>query len=155
FDSLGTTLLFANPSGAALFGFTSTAAAIAASFENTEIAAQIARSADTLRDDGSPRLERLRGMGTAFGRPLICSCSKIFLEAVPAILVVATEVCGPKATLTERARRLIDGLGDVAAFDANGHLLHASADATQQLGGHIALTDVQDRGKTLYVGEGA
>ena len=155
FDRLGTTLLFANPSGAALFGFASTAAAVASSFENTEIAAQIARSANTLRDDGSPRLERLRGMGTPFGRPLICACSKVTTSSAAAILVIAAEPCGPALTLTERARRLIDGHHAVAAFDANGHLLHATASAAKQLGDHTSLIGVQGNGKTLYVGEGA
>ncbi len=154
FSSDGTKVLFANPAGASLFGFTSTSAAIAASFDNTEIAAQIARSAKTLRDDGSPRLERMRGMGTPVSRPLICTCSKISAASAPAILVVAAEACGPALTLQERSYRLIEGMDAVAVFDANGRLLHATAGAAKRLNGTTSLTDVVDSGETLYAGEG-
>ena len=155
FDLSGTKLLFANPSGAALFGFASTNAAMAASFENTEIARQVARSAATLRPDGTPRLERLRGMGMPVGRPLICSCSKVTVASVTAILIAAAESCAPVLTLAERARRLIESDEAVAAFDPDGNLLHATPSAVRHLDGATSLADVNASGETLYVGEGA
>ncbi len=153
FDRSGTRLLFANPSGAALFGFTSSGAAAAASFEKTEIGAQIARSAESLKPDGTPRLERLRGMGIPFGQPVICTCSRVKLGSTAAVLVVATEPCGPAMTLAERASRLIDGPDAIAAFDANGHRLYATGKAAKLLNGITSLTDVRDNGETLYVGQ--
>jgi PAS domain S-box-containing protein len=155
FDHSGTKLLFTNPAGAALFGFASSGAAVAASFDNTEIATQIVRSAATLRDDGSPRLERLRGMGTPFGRPLVCACSKVTVDTVSAIFIAAAEPCGQTLTLAERARRLIDGDDAVAAFDPNGHLLHATSIAAKRLDGVTLLATLNGKGETLYVGEGA
>lgn len=155
FDLSGTKLLFANPAGAALFGFAASSAAMAASFENTEIAKQIARSAATLRQDGTPRLERLRGMGMPFGRPLICTCSKVTVASATAILVIATEPCHPVLTLAERARRLIESKEAVAAFDPDGNLLHATPSAAKRLGGVILLADIPEKGEILYAGEGA
>ena len=155
FDLSGTKLLFANPSGAALFGFASTHAAMAASFENTEIARQVARSAATLRPDGTPRLERLRGMGMPVGRPLICSCSKVTVAYATAILIAAAESCTPVLTLAGRARRLIESDEAVAAFDPDGNLLHATPSAMRHLDGVTSLADVNGRGETLYVGQGA
>ena len=155
FDLSGTKLLFANPSGAALFGFASSGAAIAASFENTEIATQIARSAATLRQDGTPRLDRLRSMGLPSGRSLICACSKVTIASATAILVAAAEPCGPALTLAERARRLIESDEAVAAFDPGGNLLHATPSAANRLDGVTLLADINEEGAPLYVGEGA
>ncbi|WP_183044254.1 PAS domain S-box protein [Pseudorhodoplanes sinuspersici] len=155
FDPSGTKLLFANPAGAALFGFASSSAAMAASFENTDIARQVARSAATLRQDGTPRLERLRGMGMPFGRPLICACSKMTVASATAILVAAAEPCNLCLTLFERARRLIESDEAIAAFDPDGNLLHATPSAARYLAGATLLADVHGRDETLYVGEGA
>lgn len=73
-------ILWANPTGAAIFGAASSAAISTRKFDTGQPAsAQIAQLADTLPPDGSPRLERLRGFGAGIGRALRCACSRIAL----------------------------------------------------------------------------
>jgi PAS domain S-box-containing protein len=58
--------------------------------------------------------------------------------------------------LPERARRLIEGRDvAMAAFGPDGALLHATAEAAQQLKGDERLSDVQDRAEIWSVGENA
>src|SRR5262249_57890366 len=59
----GTRLLFANPTGAAIFDAETPAALAACRFEGSDVAAQVARLATTLPEDGASRFERLRGFG--------------------------------------------------------------------------------------------
>src|SRR5579872_4900634 len=61
-------VLWANPTAAAIFDFASPGALAAHQFEREHpAAAQIARLAGTLPQGGAPRLERLRGFGASFG----------------------------------------------------------------------------------------
>jgi len=132
-------ILWSNPAGAAIFGADTPAAAAALRFDAAHpAAAQIARLAATLTDNGAPRLERLRGFGARAGGMLTCACSRIALhDGSKAVLVVAMERAGPDFSLAERARRLLaDNDSPVAAFGADGTLLHAAP--------AIALGDVHD-----------
>src|SRR6266849_6406052 len=101
-------ILWANPTGAAIFGAATSAASSTRKFDAGQpAAAQIAQLAATLPPDGSPRLERLRGFGAGVGRTLTCACARITLPGnVAAILVSANEPAGPNLTLPERVRRL-------------------------------------------------
>jgi len=135
-------ILWTNPVGAAIFGAASPAALAARHFDAKEqSAAQIARLLGTLRLDGAARLERLRGFGTGLWRALLCSCSRVTLaDHTAGVLVVAMEPAGPALTLAERMRRLYDNSGlAVAAFTADGNLLHATPEGRARLGAATSL----------------
>jgi len=153
FASDGSGLLFANAAGAAALGF--------AKYQDTErfalppdLAARIARSAETLHPGGQPRLERLRGLGAAFGQPLTCTCARIKHETGSALLVAATEAATTTPTLRERARYLIEGNGAAAAFGPDGALIHATADAAHLICSTATVSDLGDGVEMLGVGEG-
>src|SRR4051794_16837429 len=75
-----THLIWADPTGAAIFGAASPAALATRRFDPGQpAAAQVARLAETLPADGTPRLERLRGFGAGVGRALTCNCSRVTL----------------------------------------------------------------------------
>ncbi len=160
FASDGSRLLFANAAGAALLGLAHRRDSSGFPVPQ-DLAARIARSAETLRPDGTPRLERLRGLGTSLGQPLTCTCACLQREAGPAILVAATESAGPVPALAERARYLIEegieGRNAVAAFGPDGSLLHATADALGRIDKAASLRDLDDpvHGiETLKIGNG-
>ena len=122
-------ILWANAAGAALFGAADTSACIQRRFDRTDPrAAQIIRLAATLPSAGSPRLERLRGFGTSFGRALTCACSRVPLPGgKTGVLVTATEPAGSALPLAERVRRLFpDDARPIAVFTPDGSLLHAT-----------------------------
>jgi PAS domain S-box-containing protein len=154
FSSDGARLLFANAAGAATFGITA-GEGTARFVVPADLAARIASSAATLRANGHPRLERLRGLGAAFGQPLTCTCARIESGDGPALLVAATEPTGPAPSLRERARYLLNGSGAAAAFGADGALVYATPDAPQHIGRSTSLGDLGDGIETLHVGTGA
>ncbi|MBI4367562.1 MAG: hypothetical protein HY543_12170, partial [Deltaproteobacteria bacterium] len=136
-----THILWANPSGAAIFDAASPGALAALRFDpHHASAAQIVRLAGTLPHGGAPRLERLRGFGASFGGPLICLCSRIALaenlaDNSAAILVVSTERAGKEQSLPERARRtLADFDRPAAIFTADGELIEALPAARERFG---------------------
>ncbi|MGB2597340.1 MAG: PAS domain-containing protein, partial [Pseudolabrys sp.] len=119
----GKRILWANSTGASIFGAASPMAAAATRFgPRHAAAAQISRLAATLPQGNSPRLERLRGFGARFGGMLVCLCSRITLaDNTMAILVVSTERAGEDMALPERARRLLADVQQPAAiFTADG-----------------------------------
>jgi len=128
-------ILWANPTGAAIFDAVSPAAAASLQFDPHHMsAAQIARLAGTLPHGGAPRLERLRGFGASFGGTLICLCSRVALaDNSAAILVLSTERAGKDLSLPERARRLLTDFEQSAAiFSADGELIEAAATARER-----------------------
>jgi PAS domain S-box-containing protein len=155
FSSDGARLLFANAAGAAMLGLVryDDAARFAVP---RDLAARVARSIETLRPHGHPRLERLRGLGTAFGQPLTCTCARIESASGSTLLVVATEAADPAPTLRERARYLVEGDAAAAAFGADGALVHASASASHLISATTSLADFGrgDGIETLHVGNG-
>lgn len=151
FSSDGSRLVFANATGAALLGY-ARARDAAGTTVPAELGVQIARSAANLNAEGRPRLERLRGLG-AFGRPLTCSFARIALTDGPAILVASAEAVGPAFTPAERARYLIDGAGAAAAFDTDGTLLYATAEAAPY--NAVSLRDLDSTIERLTVGNAA
>jgi signal transduction histidine kinase len=137
-----TRLLWANPTGAAIFDAPTSAAIRASSFGSRGPAAiQVARLAATLRPDGATRFERLRGLGAGAEGVLTCACSCITLpDHTHAILVAATERAGDDLPLTERVRRLLAQCSaPIAAFSSEGNLIHASPAAQLRLGGATSL----------------
>src|SRR4051794_9749808 len=75
-----TRILWANPTGAAIFGTSTSAAVSARVFDGGQpAAAQIVELAARLPDDGSPRIEHLRGFGGGVESALACECSRIVL----------------------------------------------------------------------------
>jgi PAS domain S-box-containing protein len=138
-----TRVLWANPTGAAIFDAPSSAALAGRTIDPKGSAAlQIARIAGTLPHGAAPRLERLRGFGGRFGSALLCACSRVtLLERTPAILVVATEPAGPSLSMEDTARRLLDGWDDaVALFSPDGRLLHATALGFERFGKTVTLS---------------
>lgn len=135
----GRKLLWANPGGAAIFGAETCAASIDRDFEASHPAAtQIAAIAASLPVSGTPRLQRLRGFGTGFGRMLTCICSRVTHDDAAAVLIVAAEPAGPRLSLAERAQRLFEGCDEpVAVYAAHhdrlGELLFATPGADTQL----------------------
>ncbi len=138
-------ILWANAAGAALFGAADTSACIQRRFDRTDPrAAQIIRLAATLPSAGSPRLERLRGFGTSFGRALTCACSRVPLPGgKTGVLVTATEPAGSALPLAERVRRLFpDDARPIAVFTPDGSLLHATEAARARLGASPGLSNL-------------
>jgi PAS domain S-box-containing protein len=136
-------ILWANPTGSAIFGAGTPAAATRLGFEaDHQAATQIARLAGTLPTGGAARLERLRGFGANLGGVLLCLCSRITLaDNTAAILVVATERAGKELPLPERTRRLLAGLDyPAAAFTADGELIEVAAAARARFGEARELT---------------
>jgi signal transduction histidine kinase len=135
-------IVWANPTGAALFGASSSAAISAREFDAADsIAAEIVKLAATLDDDAPPRLERLRFFGGDLDPPLPCLCSQIRLaDGSDGILVVAREPAAPELSLSERAHRLLAGRDEpVAAYSAAGQLLCATQGAHDYLKGATSL----------------
>jgi PAS domain-containing protein len=133
----GPRILWANAVGAAIFGAANTGECASRPFDPKHPAAtEIARLAATLPPPGQMRLERLRGFGGSFGRPLTCICSRIALsDEAPAILLVSTEPAGPSLALRERVSRLFKGRGrTLIAFAPDGTLLYATTKARTRLG---------------------
>ncbi|MGA7530495.1 MAG: PAS domain-containing protein [Pseudolabrys sp.] len=133
----GKRILWANSTGASIFGAASPVAAAGTRFGTRHAAAaQISRLAATLPQGNSPRLERLRGFGARFGGMLVCLCSRITLaDNTMAILVVSTERAGEDMALPERARRLLADVQQPAAiFTADGELMDAQPTGTALIG---------------------
>ena len=129
-------ILWANPTGAAIFNGATPAALADLRFERQHPAAlQIARLAGTLPPGGTPRLERLRGFGAHLGGALVCLCSRVTLaDDSTAVLVVSTERAGTDLPLPERARRLLADIDQPAAiFTADGELIEAKDEARDRL----------------------
>src|SRR5262249_42846127 len=71
-------IIWANPTGAAIFDSESAAALTQRRFDRGHAAAsQIARLAASLPHASAPRLERPRGFGAGPWRMLLCACSPI------------------------------------------------------------------------------
>jgi signal transduction histidine kinase len=137
-----TRLIWANPTGAAIFDTPVSAAIRAGTFGSRGPAEiQVARLAATLRPDGAALTERLRGLGAGAGGVLTCACSCITLsDQTRAILVAATERVGDELPLSERVRRLLAQCAQpIAVFASGGKLIHASVAARMRLGGATSL----------------
>jgi len=130
-------ILWTNPAGAAIFDAASPGEASALHFTTKHPAStQVARLVATLPGAATPRLERLRGFGAAFGGMLICLCSRLTLaDNTTAILIVSTERAARDLPLPDRARRLLaDFVSPAAMFTADGELIDVQPAARTLLG---------------------
>jgi PAS domain S-box-containing protein len=131
-----TRVLWANAAGAALLGSANPHALAERRMSGAHpLASEVLRLAGTLAHGGGSRLERLRGIG-ALGRTVVCACSRVALaNGMPAILIAANETVGPALPHVARAARLFAGSeAPIAAFAADGELLHATPAAAARLG---------------------
>jgi signal transduction histidine kinase len=140
----GMRILFANPTGAAIFGAETPAALAACRFEGSDVATQVVRLAATLPEDGASRFERLRGFGVGLERTLTCRCARTELsDGTDVILIAATEQAGPELSLAERVAYLLAGTeGAVAAFGPDGTLIKATVAAQAHLAGARTLAAI-------------
>lgn len=124
----GSQLLWANATGAEIFGAENVAAITGRQFSPEQTAAsQIARLAPTLTENGAPRLQRLRGFGAGFGRALLCSCSLIVGAHGRQVLVTAAEPVATKLSFLDRVKRLFAGsMTPAAIFTADGSLIESN-----------------------------
>ena len=130
-------ILWANPSGAAIFDAASPGDAALLHFDARHSASvQVARLSGTLPHGGTPRLERLRGFGASIGTTLVCLCSRIALaDNSAAILIASAERAGKTLTLPDRATRLLHDLGPAAAiFTGDGEIIAAQPAAIERMG---------------------
>lgn len=106
----GERLIWANVQAAALQGLASPAALLERRGPIAEAAIrQVGQFAGTLPNAGTPRLERLRGLGGPMGGATMCACSRVTLaDGVRAVLLVALDAPRPVLPLQERVRRFID-----------------------------------------------
>jgi PAS domain S-box-containing protein len=118
-------ILWANPTGAAIFEAASPGAAASLHFDSRHVVtAQVNRLSRTLPHGGAPRLERLRGFGANIGGMLICLCSRVTLaDNRAAILIVSTERAARDLALPDRAHRLLTDVEPAALFTADGELI--------------------------------
>jgi PAS domain S-box-containing protein len=140
-----TQVLWANPVGAAVFGAPTPAALSIRSFDRTHTAAaEVARIAPAMRDDGAVRLERMRGFGAALGRMLTCACSRITLaDGTKAVLIAAAETVGHHFSLQDRVTRLLAAhVEPLAVFGDDGMLIGATMAARRVIGDTRSLDDL-------------
>ncbi len=138
-------VLWANPTGAAIFGAATPAALAARRFDlGQPAAAQIASIAALLPTDDTARIERLRGFGAGIGRALTCSCSRYALaDGTSGILVAAADRAGPDLLINERVTRLLAGGGEpIAIFAGDGTLIAATPSAQTHLGCNTSLASL-------------
>jgi signal transduction histidine kinase len=137
----GSRLLWANPAGSAALGAASPQALLARRFAIGDPArGHIERLAESLPEEGSARLFRLRGFAGAAWTSLTCSCARLAFGRTRGVLVIATEPVGAELTLSERVRLLGFEEDDaVAAFSPNGTRLFATPAAEQRLAGAAGL----------------
>src|SRR5689334_596297 len=90
-------VLWANAVGSAMLGAPTVAALTQQRFApHARTAIHVARLAASLPQNGSPRLERMRGFGTSLLRLLTCACSRVTLaDGTQAIFIAATESAAP------------------------------------------------------------
>ena len=133
----GTRVLWANPVGAQLFGAGNGATLSKKTFGPADPhRRQVARLAGRLRQNGAPRLERLRGFGAAPGMLATCGCTRLdFPDGSHGILITAINSATRAMPLVERLQRLVQGVEmPIAAFASDGLFIGASDAARALLG---------------------
>ena len=129
----GSRVLWANASGAMLFGTASPLALLDRSFIGHDLGMQVARIAATLSPDGPSRAETLTGANHA--EALACTCSRITAGAEDAVLVVADAPVQPVLPLAERAMRMFGASAQpLLVFSGMGALLLATPAAADKAG---------------------
>jgi PAS domain S-box-containing protein len=143
-SSDGKHILWANPSGTALFGAINATDLARKTFGPADQhRRQVAQLAGRLPLSGAARMERLRGFGAQPGMLMTCRCARLdFPNGSHAVLVSAIETFARTMPLDERLRRLAEGQEQaVAAFTMDGRMVGASSTAPALLG-EIAEADL-------------
>ncbi|MGA8903286.1 PAS domain S-box protein [Bradyrhizobium sp.] len=125
----GTRVLWANPVGARLLGFSYGARLTEKIFGPADPhRRQVAQLAHRLLPNGAVRLERLRGFGATLGTLATCACARLdFADGSEGVLIATTEPAIRAMPLNERLQRLAEDTdGPSAAFAADGTLVAAS-----------------------------
>ncbi len=133
----GTRVLWANPVGARLFGAANGASLAKKTFGPADShRRQVAQLAHRLPPNGTIRLQRLRGFGTALGALITCGCARLeFADGSHGVLIVAAEPVGRAMPLVERLQRLVEDIDSpIAAFARDGMFVGASDAARSLLG---------------------
>jgi PAS domain S-box-containing protein len=134
----GAHVLWANASGAALFGAANPLALIEKSFAGHDVGAEIARIAAALPDAGASRHDKLAG--TSHHDALPCTCSRVTVGGTSAILIVADAPVQPVLPLAERVTRMFGASSaPFAVFSGMGTLLFAPARLADKLGAATTL----------------
>ena len=153
----GSRILWANATGAAIFGAETSRACAERRFHVSDLAAaQVIRLAATLPAGEQERLVRLRGFAH-LNRPLVCACSRMPADhGGGAVLIAATEAAGPALPLAERVRRLLEANErPIAAFLPDGRFLYANTEGERWFGGTGSLGALGlDRIATLALHDG-
>jgi PAS domain S-box-containing protein len=137
----GTRILWANASGAALFGAANPSALLEKSFAGHDLAAQIARIAAALPDAGMSRHEQLTGAN--HNAALACTCTRITVDGASALLIVADAPVQPVLPLTERVTRLFGtSTQSFAVFSGMGTLVFATPRIAERLGSATTLASL-------------
>jgi PAS domain S-box-containing protein len=138
-------LLWANAAAADLFDSVAPATlARSPCLADSPMAGEIARLAGGLPANGSPRLAALTVPREGAEHRPLCLCSRLTLDdGTTAVLAVATESIGAPLPHDERVRRLLaDTDAPVAAFAADGRLIHGTEAATGRMGGLTTLASL-------------
>ncbi len=138
-SSDGARVEWANPVGARAFGAANAAELALRNFGPADQhRRQVAQLARRLTIDAAPRLERLRGFGSALGALMTCACQRLeFPDGTQAVLITAMADKGRFMPLSERLQRLVDGVSiPMAAFAPDGLFVGASDAARPLLGFH-------------------
>jgi PAS domain S-box-containing protein len=150
----GAQILWANPVAAKQFGAANAAELARRTFGPADAhRRQVAQLASRLPQNGTMRMERLRGFGASLGQLVTCACMRlVFPDGHHAILITATEPAGRTLPLPERLRLLVEDVEwPVAAFAADGRLAGTSeaGRAVPGLGdlSEAARDDALDRGR--------
>ena len=105
------------------------------------LAVDLARLALNLPESGAPRLSRIRGLSRRIGQPTLCFCSRMPLEGVPAVLMVAAERPHSVMPLIDRVRGAFAQIeAPFAIFAPEGALLLASPAMAHRLGSATKLS---------------
>jgi PAS domain S-box-containing protein len=126
----GTRVLWTNAIGARAFGAASASALIEKTFGPADQhRRQIAQLARRLPENGTIRLERLRGFGAPLGTLATCGCATMDLpDGTRAVLITSTDTGGRSFPLTERLKRLADNSTTaLIAFTQDGQFAGISA----------------------------
>jgi PAS domain S-box-containing protein len=122
----GQRLIWANASGAVVFGAASPAELAGRTFAPDDpILAEVARVAVTLPENGAPRLGQFKVGNEA----LTCTCSRVSIGDGYAILILGSDPLRPALPLAQRVERLFaPASAAVAVFAPDGALIYATGD---------------------------
>ncbi|MGJ4892713.1 PAS domain-containing protein [Bradyrhizobium sp. HKCCYLRH3099] len=135
----GSRVLWANAIGARALGAANAPALVAKTFGPADShRRQIAQLARRLPENGTLRLERLRGFGAPLGTLATCGCARLDLaDGTRAVLITSTDNAGRNVPFPERLRRLVETSGHaLIAFTQDGQFAGISPAGRQQFGIH-------------------